>query len=209
MRNAWSYLIGTVTSPEETFSALLEDPKPYSRVLGLLLVLLVPWGAAVAIWVYVEAIPWVPTFIKVPDEQYYLGELILGFPMFLLPMIMVAGTIHMLSRVFTQENTLEGFMPPFLFALNVPFFLFCIHDFAYAFLCLVHVMTPEQFRSMITQPGLLMYINILVGLGTFVWHIPLMTIAIKVSYKVTKGRALLLCILTVPIFHAWVWFFFR
>jgi hypothetical protein len=209
MTSFWSYLFGTIAKPQETFTALLEDPKRHSHVLWLLVLLLGPWAIAVATWVYLKAVPWVPTFVKVPDESYYFWELILGLPLFLLPMIMVAGTIHLLSRIYTQERTFEDLLPPFLFALNVPFFLFCIHDLAYALLCLAGVWTPEQFRSLITQPGIMMYINVIVGVGAFVWTIPLMAMVVRACYALSSGRSLFVSILSVPIFHAWVWAFFR
>jgi hypothetical protein len=109
MRSFWSYLSGTVVAPRETFGALLEDPKPHSHVMRLLVLLLGPWAIAVGIWVYLEAIPWVPTFIKIPDESYYFWEFLFGLPLFLLPMIMVAGTIHLLSRIYTPILSLPIF----------------------------------------------------------------------------------------------------
>jgi hypothetical protein len=33
--------------------------------------------------------------------------------------------------------------------------------------------------------------------------------SVRVNYRLTTGMALLLCALTVPVFHVWVWFFFR
>ncbi len=209
MKGFSSVLFGTIARPASTFPKLVEDPRQNIHAGWLLAVLLGPWAIAVIIWVYLKAIPWVPTFIKIPDESYYFWEFVGALPVFLLPMVMVAGTIHLLSRFFTREKTMEEFLPPFLFALNVPFFLFAIHDIGYALICLSGVWTVEQFRSLITQPGLLMYINIFVGVGGFFWGLPLMALAIKAYYGLSLGKSWLLSLLCVPIFHIWVWVFFR
>lgn len=209
MRTFWGYLGGTIGRPRETFAALLEDPRRYHHSLNLLISLLVPYSSVAFVWLAIGAVPFMPVFLRIPEQDYYLWECLLGLPMFLLPMIMVAGTIHLLSRAFRGENTLEGFLPPFLFSLLLPFFLWAIHDLTYVTLNLTGILPPAQMVEMIRQPGLLMFLCIGVNVVSLTWNFVLVTLAIQAGYGLSRGKALFVCVVSVPWFHLWMHLFFR
>jgi hypothetical protein len=209
MKRFLSYLGGTILEPRETFAALSVDQGRYGHGLKLLLLMLVPWSFVALVWLSIGSKPYFPVLLKIPDEDYYFWECLFGLPLMILPLILVASAVHLLSRALKGNNTLEGFLPLFLFSLVVPLLLFCTNDVVLATLNLTRVLPHDQLREAVQTYGLVFCALASLNVVAMIWQISLMALAVEMSYKLSRGKALFVSVMSVPLYQFWLVIFFR
>lgn len=118
-----------IRSPKNTIISLGRDPDAALVGFKHILLLAVLWEFALVLWVLGGAVPTMPAFLRIPDEKYYLYQLIYYIPMFLIAWLLASSIAYVLSKVFGGNGSYDTILGGFGMAGFVSGYFALVPDF--------------------------------------------------------------------------------
>lgn len=201
MKMTLKYIIGTMVSPKKTFERLVEDGEKFTRMWQMLLLMIIGFVIPNLGMVLIKAPSPVPPLLSIiPPEKFYHWILFVGIPAQLPLFIMTTAIVYILARIFKGKAGYENSLAVNMFAVAVPFFLYCAFELGF----LLYILITGN-----TDYGIMVIVSMALFLGaTILWQGVTVAIGIRSVHKVKLKAAIIISVLAVSTFAAFAALFF-
>jgi hypothetical protein len=142
-----------VRAPRIFIAQLAGNPRAAFVGFRHVLFLAVLWEFALLLWALGGATPTIPSFLKIPDEQYYFYQLIFYIPMFLLSWLLASGIGYVLSKAFGGSGSYDTILGGFGMTAAVSGYFTLMPDYIQGFLWTTESVSFSEYQEL-TSHGL-------------------------------------------------------
>ena len=116
-------------SPNSVLQRLASDPRTVFVGFRNVLATAVLYEIAILLWFYGAEGLTLPPFLRIPEEQYYLYELIFLIPLFLCNWLLASGIACLLSKSMDGNGTYDSLLGGFGLSMAVGAYFTLIPDY--------------------------------------------------------------------------------
>jgi hypothetical protein len=183
-----------IRSPRTVVEQLASDPRAAFTGLKHVLILAVLWEFALLLWALGGATPTIPSFLKIPDEQYYFYQLIYYIPMFLVAWLLASGIAYVLSKALGGSGSYDTILGGFGMAACISGYFALIPDFIQGVLWSTGWIPFAEYQEL-TSHGILAVIVSGYLLAYSIAYLLLYSATIHYSQNLSKSKSVLVAVI--------------
>ena len=177
-----------VRSPRTAIAKLASDPGAAFVGFRHVLLLAVLWELALLLWALGGATPTIPSFLKIPEENYYFYQLIYYIPMFLVTWLLASGIAYVLSKAIGGSGSYDTILGGFGMTAFISGYFALIPDFIQGILWTTGWVPFTEYLEL-TSHGFLAVVVSGYLLAYSVAHLVLYSAAIHYSQNLSKSKS--------------------
>lgn len=179
-----------IRSPKDAIARLASDPRGALIGFRHVFLLAVLYELAIALWALGDAIPTIPAFLKIPDEQYYYYELIFMIPMILIIWLLAGAIAYVLSKALGGNGSFDTILGGFGIATLISTYFTLVPDFIQGVLWTTGLVPFAEYQEATSQGYLLILVWSYL-LAYNLSHLILYAVTIHYSQNLSKLKSAL------------------
>lgn len=183
-----------IRSPKTAIAKLASDPGAAFVGFKHVLLLAVLWEFALLLWALGGAIPTIPAFLKIPDEDYYFYQLIYYIPMLLVAWLLASSIAYVLSKAIGGSGTYDTILGGFGMAALVSGCFALIPDFIQGVLWTTGWVAFTEYQEL-TSHGFLAIIVSAYLLAYSIAYLLLYSATIHYSQNLSKSKSVIVAVI--------------
>jgi hypothetical protein len=146
-----------VKSPSAFMMQLTADPRAMLIGFRNVLAISILYEIAILLWALGSDGVTLPTFLRIPEEQYYFYELIFLIPMFIVTWLLASGIAYAMSKALRGNGSFDAILGGFGVSMAVSFYFSLIPDYIQGILWTTGWVPFHEYLE-ITSQGILLII---------------------------------------------------
>jgi hypothetical protein len=183
-----------IRSPGTAIADLASDPGAAFTGFKHVLTLAVLWEFALLLWALGGATPTIPSFLKIPVEQYYFYQLIFFIPMFLVVWFLASSIAYLLSKRFGGSGSYDTILGGFGMAAFISGYFALIPDFIQGVLWTTGWIPFAEYQELTSRGFLAVVVSGYLAAYSIA-HLVLYSATIHYSQNLSKPKSLLVAII--------------
>ena len=177
-----------VRSPIAFVKQLATNPDALKIGFRNVLAMAFLYEIAILLWALGSDGVTLPTFLKIPDEQYYFYELIFLIPMFIVTWLLASGLAYVISTALGGDGSFDAILGGFGVGMAVSFYFSLIPDLIQGILWTTGLVPFHEYLE-ITSKGIPAAIVWTYLAGWLFAHLIFYSITIIHTQNLSKSRA--------------------
>ena len=190
-KNFFQYYIGTIVSPGPTLEDLITDDRKLRFSFYSVLITAILYTFVYVFLILGGGQPFKP-WLDIPLETYYRYNVFFCAPSMFLGWILSAGVIHTLARIFTSNGGFEQSLAGFGFGIGIASWTTGIHDLLTSFLGGIHVISQRNYEIALNSATIWRTLLWIQMIAYLIWFVILFSTSVKVVYRLSKAKSILL-----------------
>lgn len=121
--------LGFIRSPSAFLKQLGTGPRAVSVGIRNVLAIAVLYELAILLWALGSDGVTLPPFLRIPEEKYYLYELIFLIPMFIVNWLLASGIAYVTSMALGGDGSFDALLGGFGISMAISFYFSLIPDY--------------------------------------------------------------------------------
>ena len=183
---------------------LTADPRAMLIGFRNVLAISILYEIAILLWALGSDGVTLPTFLRIPEEQYYFYELIFLIPMFIVTWLLASGIAYAMSKALRGNGSFDAILGGFGVSMAVSFYFSLIPDYIQGILWTTGWVPFHQYLE-ITSKGIPMAIVSSYLLAWFLSHLIFYAITTHYTQGLDRLRSALVAITSfLGSFAVWI-----
>jgi hypothetical protein len=204
--NMFKEQLAFVKSPRSYLKRLTADPQALAIGFRNTLIIAILYEGAILLWAFGAEDVTLPSFLRIPEQQYYFYELIFLIPLFIVTWLLASSIAYVLSRAFGGSGSYDTLLGGVGLTMAVSAYFTLIPDYIQGILWTTGWVPFNKYLEMTSQ-GILLIIVWTYMLMYTLSHIVLYSITLYYTQGIGKLRSLIVGIVSFFIsFGVWITF---
>lgn len=196
--------IQLVRSPGTYLKGLLHNPNNVKFGFSYLIFGALLYGGAFILWAFGADTVTFPAFLKIPEETYYLFELIFVIPLFIITWLLASGIAYLLVKSFGGKGSFDLILAGYGISMSVSLYPTLIPDYIQGILWVSGIVPFEEYMS-ITGEGIWPVIIWTYMLAYSFLHIFFYSMTIYHTQSISKNKSWIIGTLSYLLsFAVWI-----
>lgn len=193
-----------VKSPSTFVKQLTVDPRAMLIGFRNVIAIAILYEIAILLWALGSEGVTLPTFLRIPEEQYYFYELIFLIPMFIVYWLLASGIAYTMSKALRGNGSFDAILGGFGVSMAVSFYFSLIPDYIQGILWTTGLIPFDQYLE-ITSKGILLVIVWTYLLAWVLAHLIFYSITLYHTQGLNRARSALVALVSfLGSFVVWI-----
>ena len=196
-----------IRSPKSVLRQLEDNPKQAFVGLKHVLVIAVLYEIAILLWALGTTEVTLPSFLRIPEEQYYFYELIFVIPVFIITWLLASSIAYLLSKMVGGKGSFDSILGGFGLTMAVSAYISLIPDYIQGILWSTGWVPFTEYQE-VTSRGILLVVVWTYMIAYTLAHLLLYSITIQQTQNLSRTRSIFVAFGSfVGSFAVWITYF--
>ena len=195
-----------VRSPKRFATNLATDPKAIQIGFRNVLAVAILYEGAILLWALGADGVTLPAFLRIPEQQYYLYELVFLIPLFFLTWLLAASIAYVASKALGGHGSFDPLLGGFGLAMAISAYFTLIPDYIQGILWTTGWVPFREYQEL-TGSGVLQAIVWAYMLAYTLSHLILYAITVRQTQILSTSRSAVVALVSfLGSFAVWITF---
>lgn len=195
-----------VRSPKQFATNLTTNPKAVQVGFRNVLAIAILYEGAILLWALGADGVTLPAFLRIPEQHYYLYELVFLIPLFFLTWLLAASIAYVASKAFGGRGTFEPLLGGFGLTMAISAYFTLIPDYIQGILWTTGWVPFREYQE-ITGSGVLQVIVWAYMLAYTLCHLILYAVTVRQTQILSTTRSAVVALVSfLGSFAVWITF---